>query len=481
MLDQITRPARHLLAGAVLAAAAPAAAQCTLASSSESISFEDFDSASFTGVAIQSITQAPGRLYAVIRGEDPGTGASISTLATFTLDTTLTLIGSTPPGPTTTLTDSSGPLAAVGNLLVALDNPTGDLVVYDMTTPATPVSISGLDLASPIRVIESVPGGVLALTNDTLFAVSLADPFNPVVASSLPSGFPSNVPFGIVKDGVVPVSDSNTTSLIDVSNLSNITSIGSVPSAGTGRPAIVSNRLVITDRVSSDGGQFVEVWDITDPANPTQGGTLTFNALAGNNFLLGGIGSGFVYYAATELGAQPRAIDVTDALNPVLLDSAGIFNTESRFRGIALSGDLLLAGGRLIVRGYRLTGCATPPQVLSGPFSQATTEGGSAITLQTTTTRATSFQWKKDGQNIADGGGFAGATTETLTVPANASAAGIYTLDASNPEDSTTSQQAFVVVRPDPNAVDCPADQNFDGMLSPADFNAWVLNYNTGC
>ena len=28
---------------------------------------------------------------------------------------------------------------------------------------------------------------------------------------------------------------------------------------------------------------------------------------------------------------------------------------------------------------------------------------------------------------------------------------------------------------------DCPADQNFDGILSPADFNSWILNYNAGC
>ncbi len=28
---------------------------------------------------------------------------------------------------------------------------------------------------------------------------------------------------------------------------------------------------------------------------------------------------------------------------------------------------------------------------------------------------------------------------------------------------------------------DCPADQNFDGMLSPTDFSAWIGNYNAGC
>lgn len=35
--------------------------------------------------------------------------------------------------------------------------------------------------------------------------------------------------------------------------------------------------------------------------------------------------------------------------------------------------------------------------------------------------------------------------------------------------------------QPDAPASDCPADQNFDGVLSPADFNAWVLNFNAGC
>ncbi len=28
---------------------------------------------------------------------------------------------------------------------------------------------------------------------------------------------------------------------------------------------------------------------------------------------------------------------------------------------------------------------------------------------------------------------------------------------------------------------DCPADQNFDGLLTPADFTAWLLNYSIGC
>ena len=30
-------------------------------------------------------------------------------------------------------------------------------------------------------------------------------------------------------------------------------------------------------------------------------------------------------------------------------------------------------------------------------------------------------------------------------------------------------------------SADCPADQNFDGQLTPGDFNAWVLNFNAGC
>ncbi|MEM9662638.1 MAG: right-handed parallel beta-helix repeat-containing protein [Planctomycetota bacterium] len=31
------------------------------------------------------------------------------------------------------------------------------------------------------------------------------------------------------------------------------------------------------------------------------------------------------------------------------------------------------------------------------------------------------------------------------------------------------------------SSADCPADQNFNGILEPGDFNAWVLNFNAGC
>ncbi|MEO1585174.1 MAG: hypothetical protein AAFR96_11480, partial [Planctomycetota bacterium] len=30
-------------------------------------------------------------------------------------------------------------------------------------------------------------------------------------------------------------------------------------------------------------------------------------------------------------------------------------------------------------------------------------------------------------------------------------------------------------------SADCPPDQNLDGLLSPADFSAWLLNFNRGC
>ncbi len=34
---------------------------------------------------------------------------------------------------------------------------------------------------------------------------------------------------------------------------------------------------------------------------------------------------------------------------------------------------------------------------------------------------------------------------------------------------------------PGTGVADCPADQNFDGVLSPADFSSWIINYNNGC
>ncbi|MEL7483557.1 MAG: hypothetical protein AAFN41_04295 [Planctomycetota bacterium] len=86
------------------------------------------------------------------------------------------------------------------------------------------------------------------------------------------------------------------------------------------------------------------------------------------------------------------------------------------------------------------------------------------------------YQWRKDGQPISDLSLYDGFDTEQLFIVAGPQTIGVYDCVVTTQTQTIISDSAIVAVRND-----CPADQNFDGILDPADFNAWVLNYHRGC
>ncbi|MEL6497370.1 MAG: FG-GAP repeat protein [Planctomycetota bacterium] len=86
------------------------------------------------------------------------------------------------------------------------------------------------------------------------------------------------------------------------------------------------------------------------------------------------------------------------------------------------------------------------------------------------------YRWRKDGRFITDVTIFDGFNTEELLFVAGPNTAGVYDCVVTTPTQTIVSEPSIVAVRND-----CPADQNFDGRLSPGDFNAWVLNDNLGC
>lgn len=92
------------------------------------------------------------------------------------------------------------------------------------------------------------------------------------------------------------------------------------------------------------------------------------------------------------------------------------------------------------------------------------------------------YQWMKDGAAIADDGRVGGTTTSKITfIPAEPGDTAEYSCMVTNSGgEMQTSNAAILAVRGSPPP-SCPADQNFDGTLTPADFTAWIFNYNTGC
>ncbi|MEW5922131.1 MAG: immunoglobulin domain-containing protein [Bacillota bacterium] len=106
------------------------------------------------------------------------------------------------------------------------------------------------------------------------------------------------------------------------------------------------------------------------------------------------------------------------------------------------------------------------PSITTQPSNQTVTAGQTAtFTVAATGTTPLSYQWKKDGNNLSDGGSISGATTATLTITnAQASDAGSYTCYVGNAAGNTTSNVATLTVNPAPilSATISPTTATFD-------------------
>jgi autotransporter-associated beta strand protein len=104
-----------------------------------------------------------------------------------------------------------------------------------------------------------------------------------------------------------------------------------------------------------------------------------------------------------------------------------------------------------VAEGYEIvpdTGIATPP-VITGQPQNVTTPVGGMVTLSVTAvgSGALSYQWRRNGDALADGSGVSGATAATLSISsAGTGASGTYTVIVTNSVDSVTSDAAEVVV-----------------------------------
>ena len=111
------------------------------------------------------------------------------------------------------------------------------------------------------------------------------------------------------------------------------------------------------------------------------------------------------------------------------------------------------------------------PSITDQPDSQTVNEGDNVtFTVVADGTPTLSYQWKKGAANV-------GTNSPSYTIN-NATPAddGNYTVVITNGCGSTTSSVATLTVTPDSN--DCVADTNGDGILSPADFTAWIAAFN---
>ncbi|MEO1585493.1 MAG: immunoglobulin domain-containing protein [Planctomycetota bacterium] len=144
---------------------------------------------------------------------------------------------------------------------------------------------------------------------------------------------------------------------------------------------------------------------------------------------------------------------------------------------IGFDGTLGFAGGVLDSCPQPGDGSVVPPAITSQPDSRVAADVGDAVVVAVQASGSDlQYEWRRDGVPLIDGPRIAGAATDTLVVDATADDDGFYDCVVSNSAGQVTSTSLLLAVR---NT--CPADQNGDGLTSPADFTAWILNFNLGC
>jgi hypothetical protein len=127
------------------------------------------------------------------------------------------------------------------------------------------------------------------------------------------------------------------------------------------------------------------------------------------------------------------------------------------------------------------------PTILAQPQSVTADEGrgvnllvnadGNDLTL--------SYQWMKEGVDLADGGNFSGVTTDELSIDAlDAASEGFYSVRVYNSCGSTVSQSALVFItghnNPPPRTNACPADFNASGAITVQDIFDFLETYFSG-
>lgn len=161
---------------------------------------------------------------------------------------------------------------------------------------------------------------------------------------------------------------------------------------------------------------------------------------------------------------SPVGLGVNSGLHHLLVWDNGDGNGDVLYA----AGDFSAAGGALTRYHSRLI--APRPRLIDHPVSLNLTTGQTAIFEVNATGAGLSYQWRKGGENIANGGSVSGATSAQLLI-ANVVIAdsGVYDVVISNACGSITSKQATLTVS------DCvPCDVNCDGSVNPFDIQAFV-------
>ncbi|MEO1533976.1 MAG: hypothetical protein AAFS11_00255 [Planctomycetota bacterium] len=383
--------------------------------------------------------------------------------------------------------DLESGIAVIGDTLVTKPGNGSILDIYDFSTPSTPVvvnSFSPAGLISAFSLTEAgdkvLVAGRAPLSEGAFAVVDVSDPLAPTGEAIIVADAASGVPlFGTASNGLLPVLVPFATPpevfLYDITGPQPVLISSIMPPSGSFDAVIVRDTLVL-----QSNGDTLQAFDISNPAQP-----VFLSEFASPVSSIRGMSSFEQLVPAINDDNTEAEIDYTDPANPFLATTNAVAIGDFKDSIADERGFIFSSSGPSFgsnqgnITAFTVGDCATPT-ILSLTPGDVTDAGGDPVVLQVDQLNGSRFQWMLEGTPIADDSIYSGVSTPTLTIAADPSAVGFYSVEVSNTGSSIVAGDAIVAVRTPPR---CLADQNLDAILTPADFNAWILNYNagTGC
>lgn len=129
-----------------------------------------------------------------------------------------------------------------------------------------------------------------------------------------------------------------------------------------------------------------------------------------------------------------------------------------------------------------LDDCDAPPSIVQDIAPSCVllpaVGGSTGFSISATGDGTLSYQWRRDGVALMNGGPIAGADSAALTIFATQESVGLYDCVVTNAFGSATSSAAILGVRPSPF---CAGDADGNGVINFTDITSVLANFNAMC
>lgn len=361
---------------------------------------------------------------------------------------------------------SAGYGLRIGNTLYAA-NGSGSLHAIDISDPAHPVGVIQAPTSAFIEDLLAV--GPWLVQANFIGQHQIIDPLTLAVVGTLPGIAAETTPIPS-DDGRLWAAAANEIRVYDIDAAGQPTLAVAFPALVQASSfGIVRDGVLYVSEASISADCDLSIIDLADLQAPIVRSTVPIGGGTRGEFFLEG--------SQLTIGTNDLVtiVDTTDIDDPFV-----VTRFSAPAETVAPVGSFLFTGSTSATPALRIfdrSGCPALPVIIGQPESVLAEGVGDSAELRVSALLAGSYQWFRNGAPVADGSGFTGSATPVLTVVATRETQGLYRVVVSNPQGSTVSAEVGLVVE-----TDCAADLAAPfGVLNIFDIQEYINQYNAGC